>query len=272
MSTSVLHINAEGFIQGLSVIGFHGYVEPDETPARLGPVYVDAQGCHARIAEVGLTQVRIESYPPPLPAEGPLPGDGTRAGPWAARVGYTIIAIGPEEKRRGDALRRHAARENGRVAGFLAWFVGSELRSSELCCERREDSVALWYCAEREGFTLRDSIVRVAKAELVETIRQGSSFEAIEDVAWWLSRAAVAEADIFLAGASLRRAMSPHWEDMLRAILRLPRDRDLHADLAKAEETLKTAVETRTPGIKKTSYSSRDRARQLFYPDRKEAA
>ena len=55
---------------GLTVVGFHGAMAADETPAKLGPVYVNQAGCLTRIVEVGPTQatpihkIRVESFAP----------------------------------------------------------------------------------------------------------------------------------------------------------------------------------------------------------------
>lgn len=240
--TTLLDARPDGAVNGLHVAGFHGDVAADETPAKLGPVHVDAAWCHARIVEVGPTrhtpagQVRIETFPPPLSkdAQEPLPGRGTRIGPWPARLGNTIMAVGPEERRLLRKLREAAGRRGvGRVASFLDWFATSATRSDDLCCER-QDGIAIWYCDANEGFALLEAVHGAVRDELFDAIRDGDA-DAMEEAAWWLSRAAIADEDIWLAGAALRRVASLDWEALIRQGLQLGKKADLRKGLAKAE-------------------------------------
>lgn len=240
---STLEVQADGLVAGLMVVGFHGAMASDETPAKLGPVYANARGCLSRIVDVGPTRatpihhVRIEFFEPPLGDDAPLPGNGTRVGPWNARLGNVVMAIGPDERRRAPELRRYA-NEHGTasVRRFLDWFSGAELSSDELLCERRED-IALWYCTEDDGFSLLACVHHVVKEAFFAALRSQSPSE-LEEMAWWLSRAAIDDHDIYLAGAALRWIDSPAWELVIREGLHLPKQEQWQDGLEKAERSL----------------------------------
>ena len=240
---TALDVQADGLVAGLMVVGFHGAMAPDETPAKLGPVYANARGCLSRIVDVGPTRatpihrVRIESFEPPLGDDEPLPGNGTRVGPWSVRLGNVVMAIGPDERRRAAELRRYA-NEHGTasVRRFLDWFGGAEVPSDDLLCERREE-IALWYCTEDDGFSLLACVHHVVKDAFFAALRSQSPSE-LEEMAWWLSRAAIDDHDIYLAGAALRRLDSPAWELLIREGLHLPKRAQWKDGLEKAERTL----------------------------------
>jgi hypothetical protein len=146
------------------------------------------------------------------------------------------MAIGPDERRRALELRRYAS-EHGTVyvRRFLEWFGRAELPSDELLCERRED-IALWYCTEDDGFSLLACVHHVVKEAFFAALRSQSSD--LEEMAWWLSRAAIDDHDIYLAGAALRRIDSPAWELLIREGLHLPKQAQWKDGLDKAERTL----------------------------------
>jgi hypothetical protein len=280
---AALEVQADGLVAGLMVVGFHGAMAADETPAKLGPVYANARGCLSRIVDVGPTRgtpinhVRIESFEPPLGDGEPLPGNGTRVGPWSARLGNVIMAIGPDERRRAPELRRYAS-EHGTasVRRFLDWFESEESRSDVLLCERAE-KIALWYCTEDDGFSLLACVHHVVKEAFFAALRSQSSSD-LEEMAWWLSRAAVDDHDIYLAGAALRRIDSPAWELLIREGLHLPKKEQWKDGLEKAERTLNYPPPAALPppsapaGIGSLLSRGRSDLRKLFTTAEAEAA
>ena len=283
---AMLDVQADGLVPGLMVVGFHGAMAADETPAKLGPVYANTIGCLSRIVEVGPTRatpihkMRIESFEPPLRDGEPLPGNGTRIGPWSARLGNVVMAIGPDERRRVAELRRQASGHGtASVQRFLDWFDGAELRSDELFCER-SDEIALWYCTEDDGFALLACVHHVVKDAFFAALRSQSSPD-LEEMAWWLSRAAIDDHDIYLAGAALRRIDSPAWELLIREGLHLPKKEQWKDGLEKAERTLNHpppvalpplgALEA-PPGIGSLLSRSRSDIRKFFTTAEAEAA
>ncbi|MEO5725620.1 MAG: hypothetical protein ABI134_31035 [Byssovorax sp.] len=227
---ALIDVQADGLVPGLTVVGFHGAMAADETPAKLGPVYADAAGCLTRIVEVGPTRatpihkMRVEAFEPPLSDREPLPGNGTRIGPWSARLGNVVTAIGPDERHKVVELRRYASTHGTpSVQRFIAWFANHELRSEDLQCELQGE-IALWYCTPDDGFALLKCVHHVVKDAFFAAVRSQSSAD-MEETAWWLSRAAVDDHDIYLAGAALRRMDSPAWELLVREGLALTKQR-----------------------------------------------
>ena len=252
---AMLDVQADGLVPGLMVVGFHGAMAADETPAKLGPVYVNATGCLSRIVEVGPTratpihEVQFESFEPPLRDGEPLPGNGTRIGPWSARLGNIVMAVGPDERRRVAELRRYASgHSTASVQRFLDWFEGAELRSDELFCER-SDEIALWYCTEDDGFALLACVHHVVKDAFFAALRS-QSLPDLEEMAWWLSRAAIDDHDIYLAGAALRRMDAPAWDVLVREGLHLPKKEQWKDGLEKAERTLNHPPPVALPSLR----------------------
>ncbi|MFS8065575.1 MAG: hypothetical protein ACMG6S_04305 [Byssovorax sp.] len=275
---ALIDVQADGLVPGLTVVGFHGAMAADETPAKLGPVYANAAGRLTRIVEVGPTRatpihrMRIESFEPPLADGGPLPGNGTRIGPWSARLGNVVMAIGPYEQRKVAELRRYASTHGTPpVERFIEWFANHELRSEDLQCERQNE-IALWCCTAGDGFALLKCVHHVVKDAFFAAVRSQSSAD-MEETAWWLSRAAVDDHDIYLAGAALRRMDSPAWELLVREGLHLPKKAQWKDGLEAAERTLDhpppvaTSLPAHKPAIAtigSTLMNKRSELRNLF--------
>ncbi|MFO0757532.1 MAG: hypothetical protein U0359_13635 [Byssovorax sp.] len=268
-----LEILPDGKIAGLTVAGFHGRMAADETPARLAAVFLDASGSPTSIVEVGPTtwtpagKARIESFPPAIAEGESLPGEGTRTRRWSARSGNLFMALGPDERGRVGELRGYAQRHGtARVRRFVDWFGGSTPVDDTLQAERQGE-IALWYCSEDDAFSLLDCVHRVVK-DVFFRAWKGQSPEEIEDVAWWLSRAAVSDHDIYLSAAALRRVDSPAWELLLREGLHLPEKAQWSEGLAAAEWQLEhppliaEAEEEMPPS--QTRYKSQAQVRKLF--------
>jgi len=228
----------DGTLPGVWVIAIHGHLHADATPARRAPVYADDGNRLLRIVEVQETpsgsDVLVEIAHPPLQREGDLPGYATRVGPWPARLDDHVIMLGPAEVSQAHRLRARLHREEPpRVEAFVRWLRSGQGRDEALQAERIEDGVA-WYCTQPESFALFQRVHRLAREELFEAVREGDA-DAIEENAWWLSRAAIADQDIWLAGAALRRVASLDWEIVIREGLQLRGKYDLTAGLAKAD-------------------------------------
>lgn len=232
--------SAEGLLEGLYVVGFHGQVGPDQTPARCGPVFADDTGRLVRLLDVkpanGGYEVRVERDDRPV-AEGSLPGFGTPLRRLQARLGHFVAIIGERERAVADPSRASDGRgEPPRVEQFVRWIGGAAPVSEELTCERIDGLIA-WYCAPEEAFALWKRIQPLAEANLYRALSSGSHDE-IRSASFWLSRAMVSERDIYLAAAALKRAASPHVEILLRNGLRDRSDAQRSAGLAQAEELL----------------------------------
>lgn len=237
-TTRVIQVGEDGALPDIQVVGFHGQVGADQTPARRGSVLADAEGRLVRILEVrpagaGRREVLLEIDAEPLPA-GELPGVGTRLAPLPARLGDYVVVVGERERaRRAELARRAGADEPQRVGPVVRWLGGNEARSEELGCERLGDTVA-WYCTPDEAFALWRRIQAVAEEAFYRALEQDK--HTLIAASYWLSRAKVTDQDIYLAAAGLRRAGSPHWQTMLRAGARERSAEDWEAGLRRAEE------------------------------------
>jgi hypothetical protein len=260
----------EGVLPGVRVVAIHGSLHADATPGRCGPVYADEENCLLRVVEARRTadgyDVVVETARPPLPRAGELPGYATRIGPWQARLEDHVVVLGPAELDEAHRLTsRSVLKEPPNVERFARWLRSTRKRDDELCCERLEDDgkvAAAWYCTRLESRVLFERIHRIVMEEFFQAVRSSSAAR-LEDASWWLSRAAIADEDIWLSGAGLRRAVSPDWELLLREGLRLPRGADLSAGLTKAEWHL----EHPPPGMMPIEA----RPRPLPYPARRSA-
>src|SRR5687768_16497877 len=106
-------------VPGVQVIGFHGEVDAAHTPARRAPILADGEGWLVRLvasrdesgegsSDARQVRVQFERGSLQVEAKGPLPGVGTRVGPWPARLGYTVVLLGQTELRAAARLAAHA--------------------------------------------------------------------------------------------------------------------------------------------------------------------
>jgi hypothetical protein len=236
--TSIVQVLPDRQLPGVQIVGFHGKVGAEQTPARRGPVLADAEGrllrvLRDRVSASGRRELLIETEREPLPPDE-LPGDGTRLSPVPARLGDYVAIVGEREQSRCDRLTLRAGRdEPPRVARFVSWLRGDEACSVELTCERVGEVVA-WCCAPEEAFALWRRIQAVAEEELFRALQDDKY--ALIAASFWLSRAKVTDQDIYLAAAGLKRAGSPHWRSMLRAGARDRTEKDWEEGLRRAEE------------------------------------
>jgi hypothetical protein len=254
----VIHANNEGLVEGARIIAFHGHLHATETPARYAPVYVDSEHCLLRIVDVSTRadgfEVRVETAGPPLPETGSLPGHATRIGPWRARLDHHVVVVGPSEIDRAERLKPHSVLgEPASVESFVHWLLTGRDPTAKLECQRIQGA-AVWYCSKVESLALFERIHGVVQDEFFEAAqlfhenRPGARAR-LEEVSFWLSRAAIGDQDIYRAAAGLRRAASPDWRIMLREGLRLKNEQDWQAGLREADELLEKppAPEQRAP-------------------------
>lgn len=255
---NLLRVGADGLLPGLCVIGHHGRLGQDQTPARRGAVLADAAG-HivdpretrpARTrkgAPTGKREVALERIGRVGP-DGELPGIGTRIGPWPARLDHYVVLLGERELRCVDRIARaEAARsEPARVREVLRWLAGSEARSDQLTCERLGGLIA-WYCSEDEAFALWTQIQPVAREDLFAVRRSGN--QEIINAAYWLTRAAMSDADIYLAVAAMRGAGYSHWRTVLEGGVQRATEDQMQEGLGGAEDLLARTPLARTSGL-----------------------
>jgi len=255
---NLLRVGADGLLPGLRVIGHHGRPGQDQTPARRGAVLADAAG-HivdpretrpartTKGAPTGEREVVLERIGRVRP-DSELPGIGTRIGPWPARLDHYVVILGDRELRRVDRIARaEAARsEPARMHEVLRWLAGSQARSEQLTCERLGGLIA-WYCSEDEAFALWTRIQPVAREDLFAVRRSGN--QEIINAAYWLTRAAMNDANIYLAVAAMRRAGCTDWRTALEGGVQRATEDQMQQGLEDAEEQLDRIPFSRTGGL-----------------------
>ncbi|MDI1430891.1 hypothetical protein [Polyangium sorediatum] len=265
MSTNVLRLGTDGRLPGIRVVGFHGKVGTEQTPARRGPVLADEHGRLVRVLEGERSprEVLVEIDAEPLP-EGELPGIGTRLSSVPALFGDRVVIVGDRERRSSWRLTPQTSETSTPcVEEFVAWLGGTEPRSERLRCERVDDVVA-WVCSPDEAFALWKRIEAVAEEELVRAL--GRDKQSLVNASFWLSRASVAERSMYLAAAGLSRAGSPHVEALLRAGLRNRTEEERRRGVEEAAAVLEKHSGTKNaspPGPVCTSFRDRMRKRSL---------
>jgi hypothetical protein len=246
-NVKVIRANNEGLIEGVRVIALHGHLHPTETPARYSPVYVDDANYHLRIVDIRTAphgfDVVVETARPPLPETGELPGHATRVGPWQARLHWHAVVVGPSEIERAERMKpRSALGEPPTVERFVHSLLTGRDLSGKLDIQRVQGA-AIWYCSKAESFALWKRIHGVVQDEFFEAAqlfldRRPGARTRLEEVSWWLSRAAIEDQDIYRAAAGLKRAGSSDWRIMLREGLRIKNEQGWEAGLKEAEQLL----------------------------------
>jgi len=267
----LIHVPESGELPGVRVIGFQGELHADMTPARRGPIYVDADTRLLRIVSVQRTgsgyEAQVETTDPPLPEVGKLPGYGIRLGPWQARLDDQLILLGPREIGIARRLKARAGREEPpNIEKLVQWLAGSSAPPKELTCQRIETSAA-WYCSRVEGFALWERLHRVVQQDFFKAVRAGKTDD-LEDTSWWLSRTTISPTDMYLAATGLRRAASPDWRVLLREGLRLPDEKDWRQGLKDAEYLFRHPPEAEPDEtlVQPTVPNSREALRRLNFP------
>jgi hypothetical protein len=230
--TRTVEVSLEGEVPGIRVIGFHGEVDAAHTPARRAPLLVDEEGWLVRLSPEELStgeeastgpafhRVRIERGLLQVNTEtGPLPGVGTKLGPWPARVGDTVVLLGEAERRAAAHLASLVTAGEPEVREFVFWVArgcppAAPARAVQL------DTLVAWCCSMEEAHSLWRHVLQEARLAVMSAFAQGQPPHALEEAAWWLSRAALTDEDLYLSAAALKHAGTPDAEAMLRAMLR----------------------------------------------------
>ena len=228
LRTRELQARADGQIPELRVVGYHGRLGADQTPAKRAPVYADATNrlvdvderpASAKKGSKGERTVIVKIMPRPIPEEVWM-STGTRIDPpWPARLGDVVVILGDRETRHARALAETSVKdEPEHVSAFLTWLATGKSRSEGLRCERIDDLVA-WCCAPDEASALWQRLATLARAEVIRCARQADE-AALKKASFWLSRAAAEDEDMYLAAAGLKRASYRHWKALLDAGVR----------------------------------------------------
>lgn len=179
-----------------TVVGFHGVVVPGRSPGLHAPVVVDAAG---RLVDDGGVHSDVVVS---TDAREPLPGEGTRVGPWPFVEGNVVITADVPLLRKVRQKFFDRLTETPVLHVFLE-FVN--LPAGPNFSRVVETHVVAWYAPRREIDALRGMIRDFAKDQLDEALQAGGDLF-IQQSAWALQRAAMSADDDLYAIAALQVA------------------------------------------------------------------
>lgn len=267
MQTREMQAKADGLVPDLRVVGYHGRLGADQTPAKRAPVYADVKNrlvdlgfpveappASAKKANKGRT-VTVKILPRPIPEEV-WTSTGTRIEPsWPARLKDVVVILGPRETQHASALAATFVKdEPEHVLAFFKWLVTGQPRSEPLRCERLGDLVA-WCCAPEEASALWQRLAPLARKEVLQRAGQSDDAE-LKKASFWLSRAATGDEDMYLAAAGLKRASYRHWKALLDAGVRSGTDEERLARVEAAVQKLPKPAPPRLMGQRRAINAS----------------
>ena len=218
-----LNVDADGTVSDLNVIGIHGFLDDRLTPTRREPVYQTVDGHFARIirrTDDGKVEVSVSAK---VFEGGELPGDGTRVGPWPARLGYEVVAIGTYERLCAEELDRLAGRTA--VIQIFEWLLNFENNNPPFgqLITATPDGI-VWYALAADADDMFRAICKFGALVVIDAVLEKQE-DILKNMSWWLSRASVSngpmyldksvEKFVYLAVAGLKRAGVGCWKQVL---------------------------------------------------------
>jgi hypothetical protein len=245
-SAQRLEVPPDGTLSDLRVVGFHGRVDPEHTPARRAPIFADAQGRLVRIErEEGDPSVLLRRGKSSV-EDSSLPGEATRFGPFQAVLGRLVVIVGKDELRVAPRLARQLDRALfPNVDAFVGWINGHGTSPEGLAAQRIGAAIA-WYCTAAEGQALFERIRRVATEEVIDAVTRGDQ-QRLYGASWWLSRSALDEADTFLAAAGLEKCDPGMADALIKATMRRQPREQIEAQLEHARRRLQALCADHAP-------------------------
>lgn len=253
--TSVHRIEVrDGVLQGLSVIGFHGEIEPTLTPARRGPVFVDAENRAVIVTETAGEQVFAEVSETVIRGRDSLQGAWTPTRSYPARLGGLYLILGPDERfRLKEVFARSHPDESRAVSELLRWMASDTILSETVRAERQRSSVgegdlSIWYCAREDADEVTRRYGEVYVGELLKIAREADATK-IERAAFRLWRASTTVDDIYLVAAALQKIgyRRRRWDELLREGAREATPEERSAGVARAAALLERGRDTDVP-------------------------
>ena len=256
-------VKAGGMIDGLRAIGFHGEVDPAQTPGRREAILADETWHLVGLEPVGLDgsedgaqavwgQVGSRVEP------GTLPGSATPLDrPLPAQLGHIFVILGRMELGYADALATVEPHvEAPHVSALLRWLHEPESSPpANLQVQRRGEQV-LWYCSVEDAFALYQRICRMAEKEMVRASNAGNE-RALYEASWWLARASLDDSDRYFAAAGLERSNRSIADAYLKATFRRRPAQEIEASLRHARGVLDAGCENERRRADEHSMQSR---------------
>ncbi len=187
----------------LFVVGFHGHVSADSTPARLDSIYTDATG---RLFSVNFARNEREESNAHFEQ---LPSLAATVFPsrLSARMFRHVYVLGELEMEFQDALQSCVCS----VGYGDLWHLFRFLKSDALVPDCPTSAVRLnpshvaWLATDSVANEMDRRIACVAQAEIVRALCEQNSLQACR-MAWWLHRAARSQKDELDAAAAFQLA------------------------------------------------------------------
>lgn len=221
-----------------TVVGFHGVVVPGRSPGLHGPVVVDAMN---RLVDGGGVHEDLVIEP-----DAPLPGDGTRIGPWPYEPNHIVITVDAALLRDARLLFYKRGSRDPTLRSCLDAISHGGVEEMERCLARRvpeeRSTVVAWYASRKVVDVLRGLLRDLARSKVERALARGIPQD-IEAAAWGLQRAAVSSNDDLFAGAALA-ASGMQIEEVHEIFRELARDlsearyQELYAEHARHVGTL----------------------------------
>lgn len=220
------------------VVGFHG--SELRSPALHGPVVVDGDGF--MVNEALADRVRV-------PDDGPLPGFGTRIGPWPNVAGNVVLVADHWELSEADRAVLDRSSLTPNASAFLSATTRDNAEAMWMCHAQRlryaNAGFVAWYAAPADVDSVRALLRDVARERLRAALPILPD-ATLQDVAWRFQRAATTPDDEIEALAALRVAGVPAKEaDELLA--ELARDMPLRERKRRFAVALRAATVARHP-------------------------
>lgn len=246
----------------LQVVAFHGVVVPGRSPGLHGAVVVDRDG-HL-VHDDGSVDAQVSIAP-----EGPLPGEGTRIGPWPHAPGKVVITVDRALLRKARAKAHGDLDCRPDVRRFLDAVEVNDSKALARHHAQRVDtskSVVAWYATIAEVESLRALLRAVAYDDLRAALARGGDLF-IREEAWQLQRAATTPDDEIFALAALQIAgiEAAEVRELLDELVRDVPARERRRGFTAA---LKRARSLKKPAARGAASEDRERVRERYLTSR----
>lgn len=244
----------DGVLGGLWVAGFHGEIEPALTPARRGPVFVDAENHAVIVTETEGGQAFAEVSETVIRGRESLEGAWTPTHRYPATIDGLFLILGPDERFRLKEVfaLSHPAESSG-VSDFLRWMASDTVQGKGVSAERQRSTagdgdLSIWYCSPGDADEVTRRYGEVYTKELLKIAREADATK-IERAAFRLWRASTTAEDIYLVAAALQKIgyRRRRWEELLREGAREATSEERVEGVEKAKRTLEAVREKAAP-------------------------
>lgn len=206
------NIHDDGKISELTMVGFHGRIGADQTPARRPPVLVHKNRLAKILSNNNKTAIVAVRKSDILDEEW-LHGTKIDLG-WPAILNNYVTVV---HRKDVDCIIENASIENTRNEGvffnFLQWYKSENDRPDDLLTLRFGEFI-VWYTDADASNRLRSYISDIARLQVVEAFRKKDNI-GLKKKSFWLSRSAISKEDILLAAVGLREAGNIYWKMMI---------------------------------------------------------